>query len=245
MARKNPTAHHHLRLLCLVLALPVLTCSSRRLLRPDGSGAVPKVATNIAIASTDQLYVADTLAGALAERLRRYSAERGDYVLADSIAEADILLTVSITGLHTSSWNKQMKALGRRKNLEQKYARINADRKPMTPGQVVAANVVANVVANALLAPFGFIAVTVINDQPARPNRIETRWIERGTPRASVSFEATLTDRDGAEHWHARKRVEVDLVSVGRLKEQVAYLVREILFSMDGKMPLFRLPDQR
>jgi hypothetical protein len=136
----------------------------------------------------------------------------------------------------------------KRDRIDRKYNKINdsiqAAYKPMTQGQLVAANIATNVIANTLLLPLGFVSVTVIENTGPKfvgESEEDSKSIDSTYSQAKVIYEATLVKSNGKLIWKKKHENLFKLNYVVNEQEQIDILLRNIILFLDDKMPLFKL----
>jgi hypothetical protein len=223
-------------------------CAGNIVLQPRSDGTLPLVSVNMQITDVSQKQFADTLGNLLASRLKLFEVERKDFRTISSQDSGDYKLLLRIIKLETVNYEKQQKMKKKRDRIDRKYDKINdsiqAAYKPMTKGQLVAANIATNVVANTLLLPLGFVSVTVIENtgpQFVETSEKDSKSIDSTYSKAKVIYEASLIRSNGELIWKKKNENQFKLNYVVNEQEQIDVLLRNITLFLDDKMPLYKL----
>lgn len=223
-------------------------CAGNIALLPRPDGSLPLISVNIQISDISQKPFADTLGNLLVKRLQLFAEERKDYRIISSLEPTDYKLILKINNLSTVKSDKQLLMKNKREIIERKYDKINdsiqAAYKPMTTGQLVAANIATNVIANALLLPLGFVSITVVENTGPRlesTSKEDSKAIDSTFSRAKVAYEVALIQNGGKLLWNKKYHNEFKLNYMINEQEQIDVLLRNITLSLDDKMPLFKI----
>jgi hypothetical protein len=200
------------------------------------------------ITDVSQKQFADTLGNLIANRLKLFETERKDFRTISSLDSGDYKLLLRINKLVTVNYEKQQKMKMKRDKIDGKYDKINdsiqAAYKPMTQGQLVAANIATNIIANTLLLPLGFVSVTVIENtgpQFVGTSEEDENSIDSTYSQAKVIYEASFVKSNGELIWKKKHENQFKLNYVVNEQEQIDLLLRDITLFLDDKMPLFKI----
>jgi hypothetical protein len=236
-----------LKIFLTLFTLILFTCSSIKLTK------TPPLATisfNIELTSANQQTAGDSLGAELARRLLVYSEEKKDFRLVRPGEKADYALKIRITSFHVVSSDTQISLNRSRRAIENKYDRINdslhQSYRPMSGGQLAAANIVSNVVLNAALLPLGFVGVAVIsNDGPETvgPSFEDRKAIGALLREANLGYQAEISDAAGKIKWKKSGTEYYTLDYVVSEKEQLTVLVRNVVLEFENDMPFLTIRD--
>jgi hypothetical protein len=195
---------------------------------------------NFKIDLTDpaQKTIADSIASKLISRFQVYSEERKDYTLVKPDEQSDYTLRIVINSFHLVPIDSQVAMKSKRDSIDRKYDSNNGTVSPDEIVKIAAANIITNVVTNALLNPLGFVAITVIKSDPDASRRLA---LDGTYLTAHVSMKSFILDSKGKQTFSTNDVQEFTLSYPASYKEQTDILSRNLILNLEGKLPFFKL----
>jgi len=213
----------------------------------ETSGRPGRVKFKIELTDKSQMQFADSLAAFLVPRFQAFSDERKDFILVKSNDSSEYCVYISVVSCQIVPYDAQQDLAKKRGKIEKKYNAINDSLQgnfpPEEAAKIAAANIAANVISNAILFPLGFYSVTVIKANGpyvAQPNRTEQTAIDSTFSTAHLLIEAKLAKSDGTTMWRDKAFAKFKLTDVTTESEQIQVLSRNIILSLEDKLPFCR-----
>ncbi len=224
----------------MIIPLLFLSCvSSLKQIKNDGT--VPSVGVLIIITDDNQIEFADSLGKVIRERLDIISQDKKDFILGDKIKENDFQMEIKIGHLELVSDEKQEKNEKVRNKIEKVNDSLQEEDNKKIAGQLIAANVIANVAANAILAPLGKSVAIIIRRDDNAYYQMQNRRIAKTFSFAGVAYYIRIIDKNNKVIWEGENSQGLTISYRMNENEQRRVLIRNISMFIENKVPFFKI----
>jgi hypothetical protein len=223
----------------IIIPLLLFSCiGSLKQIKNDGT--IPTIGVSIIITDEKQIEFADSLGKVISRRLEIVSQEKKDFEIGEKNKENDFKMEINIDHLELINDEKQIKNEKVRNKLEDHYDSLNQDYRNKKD-QVVAANIVANVVANAILMPIdGRVSIFIYRDENAYYQR-QNKQIAKTFSFSGVMYHIKIMDKNNKVIWKGENTQKLTLSYRMNDKEQRSVLIRNISMFIEEKVPFFKI----
>jgi len=229
-----------------IVLLILIGCAGYSILGGFSSDNPAKIGFTFELTEPSQMVVIDSIGSKLISRLLLFSKERGDYVLVKGDDKKDYLLRLKVIDFHLVSKNKQTDLAATRNKIENKYDAIRDSiemgLRGKTDGKKVAAGIVANAAINMLTMPLGFMTVIMPNTQAGHMSVSDKQRVYTTYSTSRLTYETTLETSEGRVVWKKSGEEEFTLTYVVPEQEQINILTRNVVLSLEDKIPLLKIP---
>jgi hypothetical protein len=227
---------------CIIFAIIfcIAGCSdSMRILRPV-NGVKPSVALKIGITQSSQADIANLLLKQLSINIQSEASRNRKFTTTPDTDKAEILFEITIAGYSLATAESQRKFFNIRDSIFNQNARTN-DSIENEFGDPTPKLVVANVIANAISLPFGFVSIVPDIEPPYQDISSEDKKLLGSTQAcAALATHARLKSHDKSVLWEDYFDVRFNLYKPFADESQQQNLVINAVYELMQHVPIYK-----
>ncbi|HUI92474.1 MAG TPA: hypothetical protein VLX68_09535 [Chitinivibrionales bacterium] len=227
-----------------IIIVAVLLCTSGcsdswRILR-TANGAKPSVSLKIGIMQSSQAPVADSLLKRLSNNIQSEANCNKRFTTTPDTGKADLLFEITIANYSLATAESQTKFFNVRDSINRQNARIN-DSIENEFGDPTPKLIAANVIANAISLPLGF--VTIVYDVGPEYQRLSSKdssTLQSTQASARITLYVKLKSQKKSILWEDVFKVRFDLYKPFTDELQQQNLLMNVVYTLMQHVPIYK-----